>query len=227
MPSCRERRSRRRRRSAGRCAAEARATAVTGTKESFGHAAKTPSEPLYRMNAILPSEADLQLLFARLNYQYFNGEVPDCRIALQRALFELGRADRLRRTQPMTIELSPKHFRKYPEALDETLLHEMVHAWCFARFRDMRPRRAFQEKTARVRHRLDLSRAWQRARRCASRANATSCAANTAPSKCCARSGREAGELPALQQRVASIRAIRSRSTKSSRLRPIGETVWA
>ena len=30
--------------------------------------------------SVLPNEADLQLLFARLNYEYFNGEVPDCRI---------------------------------------------------------------------------------------------------------------------------------------------------
>ena len=36
----------------------------------------------------------------------------------------------------MTIELSPKHFRQYPEALEETLLHEMIHAWCYAKFRD-------------------------------------------------------------------------------------------
>jgi predicted SprT family Zn-dependent metalloprotease len=87
----------------------------------------------------------LQLLFARLNYQYFNGEVPDCRIAYnERFSNSAGRIDYGH--QPMTIELSPKHFRKYPEALDETLLHEMVHAWCFARFRDTGHGARFRKK---------------------------------------------------------------------------------
>ena len=61
--------------------------------------------------ANLPSEPDLQLLFARLNYEFFNGEAPDCRIRYnERFSNSAGRisyADR-----PMTIELSPKHFRR-------------------------------------------------------------------------------------------------------------------
>jgi len=93
----------------------------------------------------LPAESDLQLLFARLNYEFFNGETPDCRIRYnERFTNSAGRityADR-----PMTIELSPKHFRKYPEALQETLLHEMIHAWCFARFRDMGHGARFKKK---------------------------------------------------------------------------------
>jgi predicted SprT family Zn-dependent metalloprotease len=81
----------------------------------------------------LPSESDLQLLFARLNYQNFNGEVPDCRISYnERFSNSAGRITYAKRS--MLIELSPKHFRKYPEALEETLAHEMVHAWCFDRF---------------------------------------------------------------------------------------------
>ena len=81
---------------------------------------------------ILPTHADLQILFARLNYQFFNGEIPDCRIDYnERFSNSAGRIDYRR---PVTIELSPKHFRKYPEALEETLLHEMIHDWCFARF---------------------------------------------------------------------------------------------
>lgn len=85
--------------------------------------------------ASLPSEPDLQLLFARLNYEFFNGEVPDCRICYNaRFSNSAGRIDYADR--PMTIELSPKHFRRYPEALAETLLHEMIHAWCYSRFRD-------------------------------------------------------------------------------------------
>lgn len=83
---------------------------------------------------MVPAEADLQLLFARLNYQHFNGEIPDCRIRYN-ARFS-NSAGRITYANPLLIELSAKHFRKYPEALEETLLHEMVHAWCYARWRD-------------------------------------------------------------------------------------------
>ena len=93
----------------------------------------------------LPDLTDLQLLFARLNYQFFNGEVPDCRIRYnERFSNSAGRIDYAQR--PMTIELSPKHFRRYPEALEETLLHEMIHAWCFARFRETGHGAAFRKK---------------------------------------------------------------------------------
>lgn len=84
---------------------------------------------------MLPSEAELQLLFARLNNEFFNGAVPDCRISYnERFSNSAGRITYGRK--PLLVELSPKHFRKYPQALEETLLHEMVHAWCFERFRD-------------------------------------------------------------------------------------------
>lgn len=94
---------------------------------------------------MLPDETSLQLLFARLNYQYFNGEVPDCRIRYnERFSNSAGRISYSER--PMLIELSPKHFRKFPQALEETLLHEMIHAWCYARFRDMGHGPRFKKK---------------------------------------------------------------------------------
>lgn len=84
---------------------------------------------------MLPSEADLQLSFARLNYEFFNGEVPNCRIAYN-ARFS-NSAGRISYTgSPMLIELSPKHFHNRADAIDETLLHEMIHAWCFAKFKE-------------------------------------------------------------------------------------------
>jgi predicted SprT family Zn-dependent metalloprotease len=84
---------------------------------------------------ILPSEAELQLLFARLNYEFFDGDVPDCKIRYnERFTNSAGRTTYSR--DPMAIELSPKHFRLHPDALTETLLHEMIHAWCYAKFRD-------------------------------------------------------------------------------------------
>ncbi len=84
---------------------------------------------------MIPSEADLQLLFARLNYDYFNGEVPNTKIRYN-ARFANSAGRITYGAHPLLIELSPKHFEKYPEALRDTLLHEMIHAWCFARWRD-------------------------------------------------------------------------------------------
>ncbi len=96
-------------------------------------------------SSVLPTEADLQLLFARLNYDRFNGEVPTCRVAYNERFASA--AGRITYSgHPLLIELSPKHFRKYPEALEETLLHEMVHAWCYARFRDTGHGAIFKKK---------------------------------------------------------------------------------
>jgi hypothetical protein len=84
---------------------------------------------------VLPTEAELQLMFARLNYERFNGEAPDCAIRYnERFTNTSGRITYS--VRPLLIELSPKHFRKFPQALEETLLHEMIHAWCFAFHRD-------------------------------------------------------------------------------------------
>ncbi len=92
-----------------------------------------------------PSEADLQLLFARLNYQHFNGEIPDCRIRYNARFSNV--AGRITYSgYPLLIELSPKHFQKYPQALEETLLHEMIHAWCYARWRDTGHGARFKKK---------------------------------------------------------------------------------
>jgi predicted SprT family Zn-dependent metalloprotease len=95
--------------------------------------------------AAVPSEADLQLLFARLNYQYFNGEVPDCRIRYN-ARFSNSAGRITYSGQPLLIELSPKHFERHPEALEETLLHEMIHAWCYGRWRDTGHGSRFRKK---------------------------------------------------------------------------------
>jgi predicted SprT family Zn-dependent metalloprotease len=86
-------------------------------------------------SSVVPTEAELQLLFARLNYEKFNGEVPDCRIRYNERFSNS--AGRITYSEaPLLIELSPKHFRQHPGALEETLLHEMIHAWCYDRYRD-------------------------------------------------------------------------------------------
>ena len=79
---------------------------------------------------MLPDVAELQLLFAQLNYTYFNGEIPAHRIAYNSRFANL--AGRIT-YKPPTIELSPKHLKDKPDALRETLLHEMIHAWLYAR----------------------------------------------------------------------------------------------
>ncbi len=84
---------------------------------------------------MLPSEADLQLLFARLNNEHFQGAAPDCVISYnERFSNSAGRITYGPR--PLLIEISPRHLRKYPESLEGTLLHEMIHAWCYDRWRE-------------------------------------------------------------------------------------------
>ncbi len=94
---------------------------------------------------MLPSETDLQLLFAELNNYHFNGEVPVCRIRYNpRFSNSAGRITYSER--PLLIELSPKHFRQNAGALRETLLHEMIHAWLYDRSGDTGHGVAFRKK---------------------------------------------------------------------------------
>lgn len=79
---------------------------------------------------MVPDVSELQLLFAQLNNECFGGEIPTHRIAYNARFSNL--AGRITYKPPL-IELSPKHFEKFPEALRDTLLHEMIHAWLFAR----------------------------------------------------------------------------------------------
>jgi predicted SprT family Zn-dependent metalloprotease len=79
---------------------------------------------------MLPDVSELQLLFAHLNNEHFAGDIPTHRIAYNARFSNL--AGRITYKPPL-IELSPKHFERKPEALRDTLLHEMIHAWLFAR----------------------------------------------------------------------------------------------
>jgi predicted SprT family Zn-dependent metalloprotease len=75
---------------------------------------------------VLPDVATLQLLFAQLNYQHFDGEIPTYRIAFNARFSNV--AGRITYKPPL-IELSPKHLDGKPDELRDTLLHEMIHAW--------------------------------------------------------------------------------------------------
>ena len=94
---------------------------------------------------MLPDESTLQLLFAELNNLYFDGEIPACRIRYNaRFINSVGRT--VYGSKPILIELSPKHFSGAPEALRETLLHEMIHAWLHSRGEDAGHTPAFKKK---------------------------------------------------------------------------------
>ncbi|MFN2459834.1 MAG: SprT-like domain-containing protein [Candidatus Velthaea sp.] len=95
------------------------------------------------MPPMLPAEADLQLLFAQLNYAHFNGEIPTFRIAYNARFSNL--AGRIT-YKPPRIELSPKHLVGRPGELRETLLHEMIHAWLHAKGLNPGHTAAFKKK---------------------------------------------------------------------------------
>ncbi len=80
--------------------------------------------------SVVPDVSELQLLFAHYNNEWFGGEIPTHRIAYNARFSNL--AGRITYKPPL-IELSPKHFERHPGALRETLLHEMIHAWLYAR----------------------------------------------------------------------------------------------
>jgi predicted SprT family Zn-dependent metalloprotease len=93
--------------------------------------------------ADLPDVAELQLLFAQYNFAHFDGEIPSFRIAYNARFSNV--AGRITYKPPL-IELSPKHLRGKPDALRETLLHEMIHAWLHARGENPGHTPAFKRK---------------------------------------------------------------------------------
>jgi len=74
----------------------------------------------------LPSESELQLVFARLNLQHFRSALPAHRIRYNRRLSTV--AGRIV-YRARLIELSAPLLAAHPEALEATLAHEMIHAW--------------------------------------------------------------------------------------------------
>jgi predicted SprT family Zn-dependent metalloprotease len=95
------------------------------------------------LGTVLPDVSELQLLFAALNNEYFGGAIPAYRIAYNGRFGNL--AGRITYKPPL-IELSPKHFEGRAEALRETLLHEMIHAWLYVRGENPNHGAAFKKK---------------------------------------------------------------------------------
>lgn len=92
---------------------------------------------------MLPDVATLQLMFAQFNYTYFDGEIPTHEIAYNVRFSNV--AGRIT-YKPPKIELSPKHLHGKPDQLRDTLLHEMIHAWLFARGENPGHTRTFKKK---------------------------------------------------------------------------------
>lgn len=82
-------------------------------------------------------------MFAQYNYAYFDGEIPAHEISYNNRFSNV--AGRIT-YKPPKIELSPKHLRDKPGQLRETLLHEMIHAWLFARNENPGHTPAFKRK---------------------------------------------------------------------------------
>jgi len=82
-------------------------------------------------------------MFAQFNYAYFDGEIPTHEISYNNRFSNV--AGRIT-YKPPKIELSRKHLRERPEQLRDTLLHEMIHAWLFARNENPGHTPAFKKK---------------------------------------------------------------------------------
>jgi predicted SprT family Zn-dependent metalloprotease len=81
-------------------------------------------------DAALPALADLQLIFARLNASHFSAELPAYHIRYNPRMTSV--AGRIV-YKPAIIELSVPLLSMHPGHLENTMLHEMVHAWLHAR----------------------------------------------------------------------------------------------
>jgi len=71
----------------------------------------------------LPSTAELALLFNRLNGKYFNNQLPPAQVGWSTRLRIAGNC----RPDDREIRLSVSYHLHFPEEIEHTLLHEMLH----------------------------------------------------------------------------------------------------
>jgi predicted SprT family Zn-dependent metalloprotease len=105
------------------------------------------NDPLIALRRPLPTESDLQLVFARMNATHFAGEIPAHRIVYNARLKSV--AGRIT-YRPPVIELSAALHGAHPGNIEQTLLHEMVHAWLYARRLPCGHGRQFRRKMGEV-----------------------------------------------------------------------------
>lgn len=90
---------------------------------------------------------DLERLFHVLNQVYFQGEIPPLPIVWnQRLRSTAGRFC----APPPVIQVGVRYHQRHPAELEDTLKHEMVHAWLFARRRPFGHTSEFRAKLAEI-----------------------------------------------------------------------------
>lgn len=75
------------------------------------------------LGAALPGETELALLFARLNAEHFAQSLPEASVRWSSRMRIAGTCDTRRRV----ITLSRPYHAHFPEDLEDTLKHEMIH----------------------------------------------------------------------------------------------------
>ncbi len=76
-----------------------------------------------RPDSVLPSIEELYSLFDRLNWQYFEGSLPPVKIEYSPRMTSAGSYTPARRV----IKVGLKYHRLFPEEVEDTLKHEMIH----------------------------------------------------------------------------------------------------
>lgn len=72
---------------------------------------------------VLPDEDELQRMFSRINFQYFSGRLPEVKIEWSNRLRMAGKYlinDRI-------IRLGRRYHEHFPQEVEDTLKHEMIH----------------------------------------------------------------------------------------------------
>ena len=72
---------------------------------------------------LLPDEDELRRMFSRINYRYFSGRLPEAKIEWSSRLRMAGKYlvnDRI-------IRLGRKYHEHFPQEIEDTLKHEMIH----------------------------------------------------------------------------------------------------
>lgn len=94
-----------------------------------------------------PQLPDLAALFARLNRDYFDNEVPDLPVRWNPRLFSTAGRYHAR---PPAIQLGVRYHLRFPDEVEDTLKHEMTHAWLHAQGQPFGHTAAFRAKLAEI-----------------------------------------------------------------------------
>ena len=83
----------------------------------------TPPEPEAMVAVPLPEVAELYLRYDQFNWVYFRGRLPQVRIEYSGRMMSAGSYDR----RAKLIKIGRKYHEIFPDELNDTLKHEMIH----------------------------------------------------------------------------------------------------